>query len=169
MNRTGRLNFGFWSVQLLVMAAFALALTRNGGLRGAIQSVRQTAPVPAVQVPREEPLRIAPLYDRPEMVSDSDLAAVLKQVRPKFPAKKMKPNFIEHALRIWGVDATFNDPAVMSGAKMKDFLVNHGQYLASWGPDMEPLLQENEEGVAIRFGKLEGGSVHHDHFLACLT
>jgi hypothetical protein len=169
MNRQSRLSVGFWGVQLLAVVAIAITLSRSGGVRGAVPSLRKSPPEPVVQVPRQEPLRIAPLYNRPEMVNDADLAAVLRQLRPKFPAQKIKPNFVEHALRIWGVDATFRDPAVMSGAKMRDFLVNHGQYLASWGPEMEPLLQEKEDGVAIRYGKVEGASVHHDHFLACLT
>lgn len=169
MRGNSRLSVGFWGVQLLVVAAVAITVSRGAGVRGAVSSFGKGAPGPVVAVTREQPLRIEPFYDRPEMVSDAELAAVLKQVRPTFGSEKLKPNFVEHALRIWGIDATFADPRIMSGVKMKDFLVNHGQYLASWGPEMEPLLQENEEGVAPRYGSKEGGSVHHDHFLACLT
>ena len=57
----------------------------------------------------------------------------------------------------------------MAGRKMLDFLVNHGQYIASWGTKVAPLLQEEDTGVSIRWGKEEGASVHHDHWLACLT
>jgi len=160
-----------WSVQLVLCAAFALAFARldpaaRADFRAAIgaRSVRV-----AVPVPRQIPLRIAPLYDRPELVSDADLLAVLKQVQPRFPKEKLKPNFVEHALCIWGVDAEFNDPEVMSGAEMTDFLVNHGKYLASWGSGVAPLLDEQQNGVAIRWGKQTGASVHHDHWLACLT
>ena len=72
-------------------------------------------------------------------------------------------------MRAWGIDSEFRDPKVMDGRKMLDFLVNNGQYIASWGAKMQPLLQEEETGVAIRWGKEEGASVHHDHLLACLT
>jgi hypothetical protein len=57
----------------------------------------------------------------------------------------------------------------MSGEKMKDFLVDHGRYLASWGEEVKPLLVERPTGVTIRWGREKGGSVHHDHWLACLT
>jgi hypothetical protein len=122
-----------------------------------------------VPVARDVPLRVPGLYNAPELVSDAELAAVLKQVRPKFGPKNLKPNYVEHALRIWGVDATFADPEVMSGRQMQEFLTDHGKYLASWGEKIEPLLLEKEDGVSIRWGKSEGGSVHHDHWLACLT
>src|SRR5690606_25037761 len=52
---------------------------------------------------------------------------------------------------------------------MIDFLTNHGEYLKSWGNAVSPLLIERQGGVAIRWGKEEGASVHHDHWLACLT
>ncbi|MDA0834337.1 MAG: hypothetical protein O3A29_13740 [Planctomycetota bacterium] len=121
------------------------------------------------KVPRELPLRIAGLYDEPEMISDADLAAVLSKVRPRFDQKQLKPNFVEHALRTWGVDAEFRDPEVMSGIEMRDFLIDHGKYLVSWGNDVAPLLQEQPEGISIRWGRETGASVHHDHWLACLT
>lgn len=127
------------------------------------------ATYPQLNITRQTPLRISPLYDDHEMISDEDLAAVLRQVQPRFEPNKIKPNFVEHALRIWSVDAEFRDPKVMSGRKMLDFLVNNGQFLASWGDKVKPLLQEEDLGVSIRFDREEGGSVHHDHWLACLT
>lgn len=170
MNRRQQLTFGFWSVQLLAFSVVALALSKDSALRGSMRQWRG-APAPAAVVlpSREQPLRIAPLYNRPDLVSDAELAAVLRQVRPKFPIQKLKPNYVEHALRIWGIDARFADPAVMSGTQMLDFLVNHGKYLASWGTALPPLLNEEPDGVSIRYGKMDGASVHHDHWLACLT
>lgn len=125
--------------------------------------------VPVVKVVRETPLVIEPLYDDPEVVSDEELAAVLAKVQPRFPAEKLKPNFVEHALRTWWLKAKFADPKVMSGEAMKDFLTDHGQFLASWGDKIPPLLRDEPAGVAIRWGKEECASVHHDHWLACLT
>lgn len=124
---------------------------------------------PDVPIAREQALVIEPFYDDPEVVSDEELAAVLRKVRPRFAPEKLKPNFVEHALRTWWIRATFHDPAVMSGEALKDYLVDHGKYLASWGDRTPPLLQDRSGGVAIRWGKEEGASVHHDHWLASLS
>lgn len=161
----------FLVVQLVVVvavaASFAAGSTQTrqqilndvGGLRYA----------PTVQIPRETPLTVEPLYDDSEVVSDEELAAVLAQVQPRFPRERLKPNYVEHALRTWWLKSKFADPKVMSGEAMKEFLTDHGQYLASWGDKTPPLLQDESTGVAIRWGKEDGASVHHDHWLACLT
>ena len=154
-------------VVMAVVASFAAGstetkqhlLTDIGGPRFA----------PVVNIPRETPLIIEPLYDDPEVVSDEELAAVLAKVQPRFPRERLKPNYVEHALRTWWLKAKFADPNVMSGEVMKEFLTNHGDYLASWGDKIPPLLKDEPTGVAIRWGKEEGASVHHDHWLACLT
>ncbi len=121
------------------------------------------------QIPRTTPLVITPLYDDVEVVSDEELAAVLAKIRPVFSHERTKPNFVEHALRAWSVRAKFADPRVMSGEQMKDFLTDHGKYLASWGDKVAPLLSNQTDGVDVRWGSEEGASVHHDHWLACLT
>lgn len=158
-------------VQLLVLTAFGASFARNAPENRIRLNELAHGEIswPNVSVVREKALRVSPLYDRPDLVTDSDLAAVLKQVRPKFPGKHLKPNHVEHALRIWGVDAKFSDPSVMSGQALKEFLLDHGKYLASWTPEMPPLLLEEPEGVAIRWGSDECASVHHDHLLACLS
>ncbi len=132
--------------------------------------------VQTVVVPRTKPLTVEPLYDDAEVVSDEELAAVLAKIRPKFAKEKLKSNYVEHAIRAWWLNAKFKDPKVMSGEALKDHLVDHGQFLASWGKEyaskdkeLEPLIQDRQDGVAIRWGKEESGSVHHDHWLACLT
>lgn len=123
-----------------------------------------------VPIPRSQPLRAQPLYNRPDLVSDEDLAAVLQQVRPPFGHKEMKPNFVEHALRLWGVDATFANPKIVSGKEMLEFLTDHRSYVTSWGTDIEPLLGAGpDEGVAVRWGVDRCASYHHDHLLACVT
>lgn len=164
-------NVKFWVVQGVVVLAFGISFawgTVSTGSPAALSLGRETAS--AVHVERDKPLRVGPLYDDPELVSDEELAAVLRQVRPKFAPKNLKPNFVEHALRIWGIDARFAEKDVLSGTQMRDFLIDHGRYLASWGASAEPLLVDAGPGVAIRWGMQEpGGSVHHDHWLACLT
>lgn len=122
-----------------------------------------------VPVPRREPLVIAPLYDRPDFISDVEVLAVLEKVQPRFPLAEMKPNHVEHALRTWSIHATFDDPGVRSGRELERFLTDSGSFLESWGPKIRPLLEERPTGVAIRWGQEKCGSVHHDHCLASLT
>ena len=171
-----RLSFSaFLVVQLVLAGAVAVAyvsLSDNAKHQFRETVLRQPF-YPEVPIERETPLTIAPLYDDPSVVSDEDLAAVLKKIRPKFPEKGRKPNFVEHALRAWGVSATFRDPAVMSGEDLRDFLLDHSRYVASWTDNrsrgVEPLLIDRPHGVAIRWGLHQETSVHHDHLLACLT
>lgn len=127
---------------------------------------------PATPIERTTPLVIEPLYDDPNVVSDEELAGVLRQLQPRFPREKMKPNFVEHALRTWRARAKFSDPKVMSGAELVEFLVNHGRYAKSWDDgtaDRTPLLEARPHGIAIRIGTDPNESVHHDHWLASLT
>ena len=163
----------FLKVQAVVAVAFAASYAvMNAESNDHFQrKLAGKATTPIVKVRRDKPLWIKPLYNDPEVVSDQELAAVLKQVRPRFAKKRLKPNHVEHALRTWRIDATFQDPKVMSGEQMRDFLIDHGQFLASWDAETEPLLRDSPDGVGvgIRWGRLTAGSVHHDHWLACLT
>lgn len=175
MSRPSTVKSRFWrSLVLTQLASAVLLLTSLAWAYSPVAPLRQaSSPVltaPEVPVPpRTEPLFIAPLYDDPEVVSDEELALVLKKVQPRFPQKALKPNYVEHALRAWTIHAKFKDPDVMSGEQMKEFLTNHGQFLASWGEKIEPILEDRQTGVAIRWGKEQCASVHHDHWLASLT
>ncbi|SFH59281.1 hypothetical protein [Planctomicrobium piriforme] len=161
----------FLAVQLVVVAAGGLALFLADA--NAKVMIRQEIPggeafVP-VAIPRSMPLYISRPYNRPDLVSDEDLAAVLKQIQPRFDQKEMKPNFIEHALRTWGVDATFQNPKCVSGQAMLEFLTDNASFVESWGKEIAPLLQERPKGVGIHWGPDTGASYHHDHLLACVT
>jgi hypothetical protein len=161
------------AIQLALLVALRVVYVLGNGVTVSDVEYRldaQKYPV-TINIPREKPLRVTPLYNRPELVSDEELAMVLGKLQPRFGDKKIKPNFVEHALRIWTVDATFQNPKVMSGEKMKDFLLNSSMYATSWGADAHDLLVEEPLGVAIRYGRSagNGSSVHHDHTLACLT
>jgi len=151
-------------------AAFGVALCMaNADIRVQLkQELGQQAFTP-VPIPREMPIQISKPYNRPDLVSDEDLAAVLAQIQPRFARKEMKPNFIEHALRTWGVLATFQDPSVLSGQEMLEFLTDNAKFVDSWGKDIAPLLQERPLGIGIHWGPDTGASYHHDHLLACIT
>ena len=158
-------------VQLVTVAAFGAAWTRLTPSQSdqILEVATGKTHFRPVTIERTEALVVTPLYDDEEVVTDDELAAVLKQVQPRFSPDKLKPNHVEHALRTWHVDAEFQDPAVMSGADMRDFLLDHGRFLLSWNPETKPLLQDRDTGVYIRWGKESGASYHHDHTLACLT
>jgi hypothetical protein len=162
---------GAIAVQLVVLFGFAIswfllpAPSRATTERlTAVDSSRTAA-----DITRRAPLVIESLYDDPEVVSNQELAAVLKQLRPKFSPQELKPNHVEHALRTWGVAATFPDPEVLSGVALRDVLIDHASFLRSWNSEIPPLLEDRPAGVAIRFDREPGGSVHHDHWLASLT
>lgn len=122
-----------------------------------------------VRIEGTEPIHIAPLYDDPEVVSDEELADVLKKVLPRFSRQQLKPNYAEHALRIWGDQIEFRNPEILSGPELRDFLCDTARYVKSWGAAGEPILQPVDDGVAIRWISEQAASVHHDHLLASLT
>ena len=174
MSNSKQRSFGWKAILLVqgvVVGGLAAAILLAGPeTKMAVQrELLKLEPFQRVEIPREEPLRIKPLYDRPDWVSDDDLAAVLKAVRPPFSREEMKPNHVEHALRCWGIHAEFQDPEIVSGQEMLEFLTNHAKYVESWGESMRPLLQERPTGVAVRWGAEQGASYHHDHLLACVT
>ena len=168
--RRNELN-SFLAVQVIVIGAFALSYGRMS-VDSAIrlrEAVIGEAVYPFVPLTREEPLRIDPLYDDPNVVSDDELAMALWKIRPKFEEKHRRPNHVEHALRAWGQDAKFQDPEVLSGPEMRDLLLNHEVYAASWEDEGGPLLADRPMGIDVRWGSDISISIHHDHCLACLS
>ncbi len=161
----------FVALQVGVLAAFGAAYAVSGPQSRDLiqQELWGREPFTPIAIPRSEPLVIEPLYDRPDFVSDEELAAVLERVVPRFQHRRTKPNFVEHAVRIWGVNAQFDDPQAMSGRELSEFLTDHARYAASWGNAAAPLVEDRETGLAIRWGTESGASVHHDHWLASLT
>src|SRR5262245_15275503 len=111
----------FLIVQLIAVVAVVASLAAGSvdSRQELLSEVGGARFAPVVNVPRETPLVIEPLYDDPEVVSDEQLAAVLAKVQPRFAREKLKPNFVEHALRTWWLKAKFADPKVMSGEALK--------------------------------------------------
>lgn len=161
----------FLIIQLVVVAILVISFFVSDTRAKSVleEKLIGLEPFQPVNVERTEPIRIAPLYNRPDLVSDDDLAAVLQQIVPRFDPHEMKPNYIEHALRTWGVEATFQDPDAISGQQMFKFLTDSGVYLESWGKKVRPLLEEKPTGIQVRWGTEKGASYHHDHLIACVT
>jgi len=142
MNKRKFPVIGFLLAQVAVAVIGGLAwIKASDDTRNSLQAaVTKTPVIPEVEINRDKPLTVAPFYNDPEVVSDEELAAVLERVRPRFQVRELSPNHVEHALRTWRMDATFEDPEIMSGEEMVEFLTNHGKFIMSWGDDTEPLL-----------------------------
>lgn len=117
----------------------------------------------------ERATTVESLYDEAELVSDEELAAVLKKILPRFSRDHLRPNLVEHALRTWGSEMTFTNPDIISGPQMREFLTDMAKFADSWGRSASPLMIATEEGIHVRFAEDRSGSVHHDHTLAALT
>lgn len=161
------------AVNVVAIAAFgaaAVSLSERGERR-VLQAVTGRPTAPRLAISRKRPLRVEPLYDDPGVVSDAELRDVLDKVKPRFGRERLSPNHVEHALRAWGATIRFGEPGVMNGPDLVGYLTDYGRQLASWRgvEQAEPLLIERPDGIDVNWGKRPGESVHHDHWLACLS
>lgn len=150
-------------VGVIVVTAVALA-----------HQQRELSQRSSIEFPRQTALRLEPLYDFPDMITDDDMLTAAIKIAPRFGTPKLRPNFLEHALRIWGVGSTFPNTEMTSGAEMFEFLSHHSRFAAGWGKETAPLLMPGPLGATLRVvgtGGLHGDSAsrHHDHTLACLS
>ncbi len=115
-----------------------------------------------------EPLIVPPLYDLPLVVSDEQLRDVLTKLQPRLGDNPPVAS-VDHALRFWGIDATFEDPEAWSGEKMRNFLVDN-QVFRDRDRNVPDLLEATDEN-GVRYRTLAGrdSSSHVDHTLACLA
>ncbi|MDA1164865.1 MAG: hypothetical protein O3B13_17360 [Planctomycetota bacterium] len=118
---------------------------------------------------RTEPLSVRPLYDDPEVISDSDLRIVLEKLRPEFRGPSPKTNHIDHSLRMWRPEATFDDDRFLSGIEMREFLLDHRRFSLAWGDKQPPLLIPSETGTIVRVQQGPASSSHRDHTLATMA
>ena len=171
-NTTSYLSFRtFVITQCAVAAAFLSAwylLPDMQQKQVAADLLKRPVPVDVI-VADTKPIRISSFYDDATVVTDEQLAAVLRKILPRFSQQKLRPNYVEHALRTWGAQIEFENPALISGPDMAGFLLDTGKYIASWGDEGQPILEPLIDGVAVRWGPDRTASVHHDHLLACLT
>lgn len=114
-----------------------------------------------------QPRIVRPQFDIPLVVSDQQLRTVLNQLRPSFPGPP-KTNFVDHALRMWGIQATFDDDS-MSGITMRDALLDQNRFVENWGKQTPSLLEPSEFGVAVRTQEGRSTVSHVDHLLGSLS
>ena len=158
-------------VQAIFAGAILTSWIMSGGTqRQAIVSALRNRPYQLDVVPAVEAAEaVTPLYNEPDLVTDTQLAIVLKKLIPRFSRSHLRPNLMEHALRTWGHTIEFRNPDAISGVWMAEFLTDAAKHLSSWDGKVRPLLEDTPEGVHIRFAEDTAASVHHDHALAALT
>jgi hypothetical protein len=158
-------------VQIAFASAFVAAwLSLPGDRRREVVARMTHRPIPLnLDLSRTKCASVEPLYNDPEVVSDEELAAVLKKIVPRFSRSHLRPNLVEHAMRTWGSEIVFHNADAISGPQMKDFLTDTAKYIDSWGKGNPPLMEPLADGIHVRWGEDLSSSVHHDHTLAALT
>jgi hypothetical protein len=156
------------ALPLAAFVAFHLLLLASGVTWAALRVQEHRAERLPPQ-PRNEPLRVLPLYNEPALVSDSELIQVLHKLRPRLRGRNPKMNHVDHALRFWGIEARFADPECLSGVEMRELLLDHRQFAAAWKPGTQPFLTQTEFGVRPRLQEGDATASHVDHTLATLA
>jgi len=149
----------FWPAQLVLVSAVFLA---------AFFVSRRVNDLPATPKLANKPRTILPQHDWPMVVTDQQLAVVLKKIHPKFPTLPPKTNFVDHALRMWGTSIEFQDGS-LSGQQMRELLLNHELFESVWGTNEPALLNETEFGVAVRTQEGRSTVSHVDHLIGTLS
>ncbi|GAA4439335.1 hypothetical protein [Bremerella cremea] len=128
-------------------------------------------PTEPVKLPafQNEPRNVVLKYDWPQVITDEQLTATITKLRPQLRQPRPKINYVDHALRCWGVSATFEDPNCLSGAEMLAMLTDQNAFQETWGGETAPLLLEGEFGPGFRTRDGNATSSHVDHTLGTLA
>lgn len=123
-------------------------------------------------IPQNEPRQIEPRHQRPELVPRADVQRVLQRLQPQLRGPNPKINSVEHALRLWGAAAQFPQERTLSGAELRELLLDHRAFAEAWGPKAKPFLlpdTRDSQRIAFRTDAGNATSSHVDHTLACLA
>ena len=141
----------------------------SGGVAWATIRYRNMEEAKIPPVPREEPVQVRPLYDDPRAVSDDELRRVLVKLQPRLRGPAPKINHVDHALRMWGAPAVFDDEDCLSGVEMRELLLDHRRYAEQWGDVSPALLTPTDKGVTVSVQLGPQTSSHVDHTLATMA
>jgi hypothetical protein len=85
--------------------------------------------------------------------------------------RKQQPkiNYVDHALRFWGANATFGDDDTLSGSELRQLLTDDKVFTAAWGEKTRPLMMQKKGRVEVRVQQGAATSSHVDHTLASLA
>lgn len=123
----------------------------------------------ALPAMRNEPRSVPPLYNYPQVVSDEQLHLVLNRLRPKLRDPKPKINYVDHSLRCWGVEATFDDQQFLSGQELRNLLLDYRTFASAWGPKTAWLWTDTGTGLRAKVQEGPHTTSHVDHTLAVLA
>ena len=129
------------------------------------------SPPAAIVLPRNEPAAIAPRFADTRVVTDEQLVAVLARVSPP---TKVHTNDTLHALRLWGVQARFDDAGVPTGSELRDYLLDDAAFRRLAGEAAPPLVDRGPGGIEVRsyddrLTDRETSSYHTDDLIATLA
>lgn len=144
-------------------------LLLSGGVVWATIRYREMEAERIPPVPRLEPVQVRPLHDDSEAVSEEELQRILTKLRPRLRGPSPKINLVDHALRMWGVPAAFDDEECLSGVEMRELLLDHRQYSEHWGDASPSLLVSTGDGVSVSVQRGPQTSSHVDHTLATMA
>jgi hypothetical protein len=127
---------------------------------------------PAIVLPRNEPITIAPRYDDPRVVTNEQLAAVLDRVKP--PTEPVTTNNFVHALRLWGPNADFDDAKIPTGRELRQYFLDDATFRRFAGEQAPPLFYQGRDGIEVRsyddrVTDRETSSFHTDDLVATLA
>jgi hypothetical protein len=127
-------------------------------------------PVPDDLVPSKNvPWVVTPEHNEPRIATDEQLHAVLQRMLPT--AEPVNTNTFVHALRLWGVEAEFNDPKVLSGKQLREYFLNDQYFQQLAGAEAPPVFVSGSDGVRARdfdenYPQRFTSSYHNDDLLA---
>ena len=157
-NRFAKTATGFLAIQFAILGTLGFATQRFARL----ENRRTSAPEL-----NDRPWQVAPLYNHDFVISDDQLSVVLNKLHPKFSGNPTKINFVDHALRMWDDDATFDDDS-FSGQQMLSFLLDNEAFSSVWGSST-PLLQKTEHGIRVNTQQGRPSVSHVDHLMGTLA
>jgi hypothetical protein len=155
---------GDWRRALLF--AIAQVIIISGVVTATTFRWRERQAARALPPLRERSISLTPLYDHPWMASDEQVEATLRKLYPRLRVPQPRMNHIDHAYRIWGPQAVFDDPETVSGAEMRDLLFNHERFSQAWARSPGFLHQTEEGRWGIRTQEGVDTAAHVDHTLA---
>ena len=148
----------FLAIQAIILATLAVASMHTAG------SVNERKLSPML---KDQPWQVRPLYDHPFVIADEQLELVLQKLHPAFSQNPTKINFVDHAIRMWGEDATFDDEA-FSGKRMLNLLLNNEAFSTVWGSST-PLIQKSAHGIRVNTQQGRPSVSHVDHLMGTLA
>lgn len=117
---------------------------------------------------REQALDLGPTGGLKDLVSADELKLAFRAIKPHW--RVPKTNFILHALRFWGQEATFNDTynpygnGTPSGSRMLEVMLDSLEAERfQVGP--YPFLYRTRFGVGVQYETGGGGIAHLDQYL----